>query len=167
VVVDLLASGALPERVTHNDTKINNVLIDDHTGEGICVIDLDTVMPGSLLYDFGDLVRMGAATAAEDEPDLDKVGLDLNLFEALAHGYLDAGGDFLTPLERELLAFSGRLITYEQGMRFLTDHLNGDTYYKIHHPGHNLERARTQFKLVTEMERCRGEMETILARSHT
>jgi hypothetical protein len=107
VVVDLLASGALPERVTHNDTKLNNVLIDDLTGEGICVIDLDTVMPGSLLYDFGDLVRMGAATAAEDEPDLDKVGLDLALFAALAQGYLEATGDFLTPLERELLRLGG------------------------------------------------------------
>ncbi len=162
VVVDLLERGELPERVTHNDTKLNNVLIDDRTGEGICVIDLDTMMPGSILYDFGDLVRMGAATAAEDEPDLSRVGFDLALFEALAQGYLDSAGDFLTSLEFELLTFAGRLITLEQAVRFLGDYLNGDVYYKIHHPGHNLDRARTQIKLVAEMERQQGAMETII-----
>ena len=162
VVVDLLERGELPERVTHNDTKLNNVLIDDRSGEGICVIDLDTMMPGSILYDFGDLVRMGAATAAEDEPDLDRVGFDLALFEALAQGYLDSAGEFLTSLELELLTFAGRLITLEQAVRFLGDYLNGDVYYKIHRPGHNLDRARTQIKLVAEMERQQGAMETII-----
>lgn len=161
-VVNLLAQGELPERVTHNDTKLNNVMLDDQTGEGICVIDLDTMMPGSSLYDFGDLIRMGTATAAEDEPDLDKVGVDLRLFEQLTKGYLDATRDFLTPQELGLLVFSGRLITYEQAIRFLGDYLNGDTYYKIHREGHNLDRARTQLKMLTEMERQQEAMETIV-----
>ncbi len=162
LVIDLLAQGSLPERVTHNDTKLNNVLIDDATGRGICVIDLDTVMPGSVLYDFGDLVRMGTATAAEDEPDITKVGLDLRLFGELARGYLSAARDFLTPLEWDLLVFGGKLITYEQAIRFLGDYLNGDTYYKIQYPQHNLFRARTQIKMVAEMERKKGEMEEII-----
>lgn len=164
VVVDLLAQGQLPERVTHNDTKLNNVLIDDQTGEGICVIDLDTIMPGSALYDFGDLIRMGAATAAEDEPDLSRVGVDLRLFERLARGYLESARAFLTPTEWELLVFGGRLITYEQAIRFLGDYLNGDVYYKTHREGHNLDRARTQIKLVAEMERRQEEMEAIINR---
>lgn len=161
-VIDLLAQGKLPERVTHNDTKLNNVMLDDVTGEGICVIDLDTMMPGSSLYDFGDLVRMGTATAAEDEPDLSKVGVDLRLFEPLTRGYLDATRDFLTPLEMDLLVFSGRLITYEQAMRFLGDYLNGDTYYKIHRAGQNLDRARTQLKMLVEMEHQQDAMEQII-----
>jgi Ser/Thr protein kinase RdoA (MazF antagonist) len=148
--------------VTHNDTKLNNVLIDDESGEGICVIDLDTVMPGSLLYDFGDLVRMGAATAAEDETDLDRVTLDLTRFEWLSRGYIDAVRHMLTPAELELLAFAGRLITYEQGIRFLGDYLNGDVYYKTHRPGQNLDRARVQFKLLADMERQQGEMERMI-----
>jgi aminoglycoside phosphotransferase (APT) family kinase protein len=162
VVVDLLAAGSLPLRVTHNDTKLNNVLIDDQSGEGICVIDLDTMMPGTGLYDFGDLVRMGAATAAEDEIDLERVGMDLTLFESLTLGYLDAVRHFLVPAEWELLAFSGKLITFEQGIRFLGDYLNGDTYYKTHRPGQNLDRARVQFKMLAEMERLKGEMERII-----
>ena len=162
VVVDLLAQGKIPERATHNDTKLNNVLIDDLTGEGICVIDLDTMMPGSALYDFGDLIRMGAATAAEDEPDLRKVGIDLRLFEQLARGYLSAAGSFLTATEREHLAFAGRLITYEQAIRFLGDYLNGDTYYKTHRPGHNLDRARTQIMMIAEMERQQEAMEVVI-----
>jgi Ser/Thr protein kinase RdoA (MazF antagonist) len=162
LVVDLLASGDLPSRVTHNDTKLNNVLIDDESGEGICVIDLDTVMPGSLLYDFGDLVRMGAATVAEDETDLDRVTLDLTRFEWLSRGYIDAVRHMLTPAELELLAFAGRLITYEQGIRFLGDYLNGDVYYKTHRPGQNLDRARVQFKLLADMERQQGEMERMI-----
>jgi Ser/Thr protein kinase RdoA (MazF antagonist) len=162
-VVDLLARGELPERVTHNDTKLNNVLIDDASGQGICVIDLDTVMPGTVLYDFGDLIRMGTATAAEDEPDLAKMSLDLRLFAELTRGYLSAARDFLTPLERELLVFGGRLITYEQAMRFLGDYINGDTYYKIQYPNHNLVRARTQIKMLEEMERKNKEMERILS----
>jgi Ser/Thr protein kinase RdoA (MazF antagonist) len=162
VVVDGLADGRIPERVTHNDTKLNNVMIDDRTGEGICVIDLDTVMPGSILYDFGDSVRLGAATAAEDERDLPQVGFDMRLFDRLAEGYLDAARDFLTDEEARLLAFSAKLLTLECGIRFLTDHLNGDTYFKIHREGHNLDRCRTQFKMVAEMERRMGEMEAVV-----
>jgi hypothetical protein len=162
VVVESMASGHIPERVTHNDTKLNNVMIDDRTGEGICVIDLDTVMPGSVLYDFGDSVRLGAATAAEDEPDLAKVGFDLGMFDRLAAGYLNAAEDFLVPAETELLAFSAKLLTLECGIRFLTDHLKGDVYFKIHRPGHNLDRARTQFKMVAEMERQTEAMEAIV-----
>ena len=161
-VVDGLAAGRIPERVTHNDTKLNNVMIDDLTGEGICVIDLDTVMPGSVLYDFGDSVRLGAATAAEDERDLSKVGFDLGLFDRLAQGYLDSARDFLTPAETELLAFSGLLLTLECGIRFLTDHLNGDVYFRIHRDGHNLDRARTQFKMAAEMESAADEMEAVV-----
>ncbi|HOW86407.1 MAG TPA: aminoglycoside phosphotransferase family protein [Candidatus Aminicenantes bacterium] len=164
VVVDGLAAGRIPERVTHNDTKLNNVMIDDATGEGICVIDLDTVMPGSVLYDFGDSVRLGAATAAEDERDLAKVGFDLGMFDRLAAGYLDAARDFLVPAETELLAFSAGLLTLECGIRFLTDHLQGDVYFKIHRPGHNLDRARTQFRMVAEMERRQAAMEAVVGR---
>lgn len=163
-VVDGLASGLIPERVTHNDTKLNNVMIDDRTGEGVCVIDLDTVMPGSVLYDFGDSVRLGAATAAEDERDLSKVGFDLGLFDRLAQGYLDAARDFLVPAETARLAFSARLLTLECGVRFLTDHLKGDVYFKIHRDGHNLDRARTQFKMVAEMERRANDMESVVRR---
>jgi Ser/Thr protein kinase RdoA (MazF antagonist) len=164
VVLDLLESGQIPERVTHNDTKLNNVMIDDRTGEGICVIDLDTVMPGSVLYDFGDSVRIGASTAAEDEQDLSQVGFDLSRFEWLAQGYLDAAREFLSPIEIEHLAFSARLITLEQAIRFLGDYLNGDIYYKIHYPHHNLVRARTQLKMLAEMERQEEAMYTIVNR---
>jgi hypothetical protein len=157
----LLAAG-LPERVTHNDTKLNNVMIDNRTGEGICVIDLDTVMPGSVLYDFGDSVRLGAATAAEDERDLSKVGFDIGMFDRLAAGYLDAARDFLVPAETDRLAFSAKLLTLECGIRFLTDHLKGDVYFKIHREGHNLDRARTQFKMVAEMERQMGAMDAVI-----
>jgi aminoglycoside phosphotransferase (APT) family kinase protein len=162
VVVDLLAAGSLPYRITHNDTKLNNVLIDDQTGVGICVIDLDTVMPGSILYDFGDLVRMGTATSEEDEADLEQVGLDMSRFEWLASGYLDAVRHLLVPAEWELLAFAGRLITFEQAIRFLADYLNGDVYYKTHRSGQNLDRARVQFKMLAEMERRQGEMERVI-----
>jgi hypothetical protein len=161
-VVDGLLSGRIPERVTHNDTKLNNVMIDDRTGEGITVIDLDTVMPGSILYDFGDSVRLGAATAAEDERDLTKVGFDLGLFDRLAAGYLDAARDFLIPAETELLVFSAKLLTLECGIRFLTDHLKGDVYFKIHREGHNLDRCRTQFKMVGEMERQMTAMDAVV-----
>jgi len=164
VVVNLLAQGKIPERVTHNDTKLNNVLIDDHTDEGICVIDLDTMMPGSALYDFGDLVRMGAATAVEDEPDLSRVGIGLEMFDWLARGYMDAVRGFLTPAEIDHLAFAGKLITFEQAIRFLGDYLNGDVYYKIHRPGHNLDRARTQIKMVAEMERKMDVMQAVIER---
>jgi aminoglycoside phosphotransferase (APT) family kinase protein len=148
----VLLNANLPERVTHNDTKFNNVLLDEKTGEGICVIDLDTVMPGLALYDFGDMVRSATSPATEDELDLSKVTMQFNMFEALVRGYLDAAGGFLTAAEKQLLTASGKLITFETGLRFLTDYLAGDTYFKIHHPGHNLERARTQFALVDSIE---------------
>ena len=152
VVVDALRDGTLPERVTHNDTKLNNVLLDDITQEGVCVIDLDTVMPGSVLYDFGDLVRTSTSPAAEDETDLSKVRMQFPMFEALVKGYLASAGGFLTSKEKELLPFAGKLITFEIGLRFLTDWLEGDTYFKIKRPTHNLDRARTQFKLVESIE---------------
>jgi SAM-dependent methyltransferase len=152
VLVDLLEQGKLPELVTHNDTKLNNVMIDDETGEGVCVIDLDTVMSGLSLYDFGDSVRSGANPAAEDERDLSKVCIDLEIFDRFAHGYLDAARDFLTSTEVDYLPFSAKLMTFECGMRFLTDHLNGDVYFKIHRVNHNLDRCRTQFKMVRDME---------------
>lgn len=163
IIVDLLSHGELPERVTHNDTKLNNVMIDDLTGEGICVIDLDTVMPGSALYDFGDSVRIGASTAVEDERDLSKVGVSLDMFDRLAHGYLDAVRDLLTPVEMDYLVFSAKLMTFECGMRFLTDYLSGDVYFKVHREGHNLDRCRTQFKMVAEMEEKADEMAAAIA----
>jgi Ser/Thr protein kinase RdoA (MazF antagonist) len=165
VVVDALRAGRLPERVTHNDTKLNNVLLDDVTQEGVCVIDLDTVMPGSVLYDFGDLVRTSTSPAAEDEPDLSKVRLQLPMFEALVRGYLSSARGFLTPGEKELLPFAGKLITFEIGLRFLTDWLEGDTYFKIKRPTHNLDRLRTQFKLVESIEAQLPAMQAIVDRS--
>ena len=162
VLTGLLDSGQLPLRVTHNDTKLNNVLIDNKTGEGLCVIDLDTVMPGLSLYDFGDSIRFGANTAAEDERDLSKIGLDMALFEAFAFGFLSETGDVLTALEKQYLAFSAKLMTLECGIRFLTDHLNGDVYFKIHRPGHNLDRARCQFALARDMENRMDEMTAIV-----
>jgi hypothetical protein len=143
-----LLDAKLPERVTHNDTKFNNVMLDDATGEGICVIDLDTVMPGLALYDFGDMVRTATSPAQEDERDLSKVRMQFPMFEALARGYMATAAEFLTPAEKRLLPFSGKLITLEIGIRFLTDFLAGDTYFKVHREGHNLDRCRTQFKLV-------------------
>lgn len=165
VLVDLLEGGKLPERVTHNDTKFDNVMIDGETGEGVCVIDLDTVMPGLCLYDFGDSVRYGANPAAEDERDLSKVYFDLEVFDRYAQGYLDATGDILTPTEVDYLPFSVKLITFEQGMRFLTDHLNGDVYYKIHRKDHNLDRCRTQFKMVSDIDEKFLQMVKIIERS--
>ena len=147
-----LVEAGLPERVTHNDTKINNVLLDDATGEGTCVIDLDTVMPGLAAYDFGDMVRTATSPAPEDEQNLSRVNMEFPLFEALARGYLSTAGGFLTPAEKESLAFSGKLITFEIGIRFLTDYLSGDTYFKVHRDGHNLDRCRAQFKLVQSIE---------------
>jgi hypothetical protein len=163
VLSDLQARGELPERITHNDTKISNVMIDDRTSEGVCVIDLDTVMPGLALHDFGDMIRSGANTAAEDEPDLSKVTINRNLYAALAKGYLATAGDFLTSGEKELLVFSGKLITLETGIRFLTDYLAGDVYFKVHRAGHNLERCRTQFKLVSVMEEQEAELTRMVA----
>lgn len=164
VVVDALRDGTLPERVTHNDTKLNNVLLDDITQEGVCVIDLDTVMPGSVLYDFGDLVRTSTSPAAEDETDLSKVRMQFPMFEALVKGYLASAGGFLTSKEKELLPFAGKLITFEIGLRFLTDWLEGDTYFKIKRPTHNLDRARTQFKLVESIEAQLPAMQALVPR---
>ncbi len=162
-VVNYLASGELPVRVTHNDTKLNNVMLDDVTGEGICVIDLDTTMPGSSLYDFGDMIRTSTSPAAEDEKDTSLVTMRMEYFEALAKGYCEAA-TFLTPLEKELLPFSGKLLTMECGMRFLTDYLLGDTYFKIHRPEHNLDRTRTQIALVESIENQMEAMQTVVAR---
>jgi|LSQX01.2.fsa_nt_gb hypothetical protein len=152
VIVNLLNNNQMPLRVTHNDTKFNNIMIDDITGEGICVIDLDTIMPGSSLYDFGDAIRFGTNPAAEDEKDLSKVWMDLSLFEEFTRGFMETAGGFLTSIEIEYLAFSAKLMTFECGIRFLADYLNGDVYFKVHREGHNLDRARTQFKLVADME---------------
>jgi Ser/Thr protein kinase RdoA (MazF antagonist) len=151
-ITGVLIEANLPERITHNDTKFNNVLLDDVTGEGVCVVDLDTVMPGLVLYDFGDMVRTTTSPAAEDEQDLSKVTMQFPLFEALVRGYVSAAGEFLTKAEKQFLAFSGKLITFEVGIRFLADYLNGDTYFKIDREGHNLDRCRTQFKLVESIE---------------
>ena len=153
VLVDQLAAGVLPLRVTHNDTKLNNVLIDQATGKGICVIDLDTVMPGLSAYDFGDSIRFGANDCAEDEPDQSKVHFSLHLYEVFARGYLAAAGSAMTEAERRSLPWGARLMTLECGIRFLTDYLEGDHYFKISRPAQNLDRARTQFTLVEGMER--------------
>lgn len=161
-ILEGMAAGRIPERVTHNDTKLNNVMFDLRTGEGVCVIDLDTIMPGSALYDFGESVRIGTSLAAEDERDLSRVGFSLPLFEGVAAGYLEAASDFLTEAEVELLPFSARLMAYENGIRFLTDHLNGDVYFRIHRPGQNLDRCRTQFKMALEMERSLPLMEAVV-----
>jgi len=158
----ILVAAGLPERVTHNDTKINNVLLDDVTGEGTCVIDLDTVMPGLAAYDFGDMVRTATCPAPEDEQDLSRVRMEFPLFEAIARGYMSTAGKFLTPAEKESLAVAGKLITFEIGIRFLTDYLSGDTYFKTHRQGHNLERARAQFKLLESIEQQETQIRTLL-----
>jgi len=163
-LVEELKAGNLPLRVTHNDTKLNNVLFDADSGKAVCVIDLDTVMPGLVHYDFGDSIRFGASTAAEDEKDLSKVSMDLALFEAYTRGFLASCGKALTVKEIAYLPFSAKLLTYECGIRFLTDYLNGDTYFKIHYPEQNLDRCRTQFKLVADMEKKMAEMDRIVKR---
>lgn len=151
-LLDLQASGEIPERTTHNDTKLNNVLIDDLTGSGCCVIDLDTVMPGLAHYDFGDMVRTGTSPAAEDERDLSKVTMRFGMFEALLRGYLAGAGSSLSPLETSLLPFAAQLITLETAIRFLTDYLDGDLYFRISRMEQNLDRCRTQIALVRSME---------------
>jgi Ser/Thr protein kinase RdoA (MazF antagonist) len=161
-IASVLLDANLPERVTHNDTKFNNVMLDDTTGEAICVIDLDTVMPGLAPYDFGDMVRTTTSPAMEDERDLSKVTMLFPMFEALVRGYLSTAGGFLTKREKELLAFSGKLITFEIGTRFLTDYLAGDTYFKVHREGHNLDRCRTQFKLVESIEQQEESMNRLV-----
>ncbi len=161
-VVNGIESGEILLRVTHNDTKINNILFDEVTGEAVAVIDLDTVMPGSMLYDFGDALRMGGSTAAEDETNLDVVHFDKACFESFAKGYLSETKEVLTEKEVELLPFSVKLMTYECGIRFLTDYLNGDTYFKIHREQHNLDRARNQFKLVAELNELENELKALV-----
>jgi len=152
VILDATARKKIPERITHNDTKFNNVMLDTLTGEARCIVDLDTVMPGCALYDFGDMVRTTTSPTLEDERDLTKVKMHMPIFKKLAAGYLSTAGSFLTKAEKSLMAFSGKLITFEIGIRFLTDFLSGDTYFRIHRPDHNLDRCRTQFKLVESIE---------------
>jgi len=163
-IVDMIGAGELPLRVTHNDTKINNVMLNVDTGKAQCVIDLDTVMAGSSLYDFGDAIRFGASTALEDERDLSKVGLDLELFSSFAEGYISRTASGLTDRELENLSLGALVMTFEVGLRFLTDYLDGDVYFNIDYPDHNLIRARCQFKLLTDMEAKRGEMDAIVRR---
>ena len=160
-VLKLMDEGAIPVRITHNDTKINNVMLDDKTGEAIAVVDLDTVMPGCALYDFGDMVRTATASAAEDEKDLSKVYSKIEYFEALVKGYLSQA-KFLNEAEVENLVFSGILITFTIGIRFLADYLAGDVYFKTDYDDHNLVRARTQFKMIESIEDQRSEFEKIV-----
>jgi len=148
VLLNHAGKGEIPVRITHNDTKINNVLLDEKTHKGVCVIDLDTVMPGLSLYDFGDMVRTATNPAEEDQRDLSKVTMRMPIFEMLVKGFAEETHTFLTPTEKKNLAFAGKLITFEQMIRFLADHLAGDIYYKIHRDGHNLDRCRTQMKMV-------------------
>gem|GEM_PF-173219 len=162
IICDALANGEIPLRVTHNDTKLNNVMIDNKTGKGLCVIDLDTVMPGSALYDYGDSIRFGASTAAEDEQNLDLVSCDMNLFEIYTKGYTEGCAGSLTEKEIRLMPMGAKLMTLECGMRFLADHLQNDIYFKIHRENHNLDRARTQFKLVADMEAKWDQMNAIV-----
>ena len=161
-VVNGLRDKSIPLRVAHNDTKLNNILFDKNTLEAVCVIDLDTVMPGSALYDFGDALRMGASTAAEDETDLDKVWFDEEAFRCFARGYCMEFGDKLTESEKNLLSFAPKLMTYECGIRFLTDYLDGDTYFKIHRENQNLDRARNHFKLVADIESKEEKLKSII-----
>ena len=162
-VMDLQRAGKMPYRVTHNDTKLNNIMIDDNTGEAVCVIDLDTIMPGASVFDYGDSIRFGANTAAEDETDLSKVTISLELFEAYTKGFLEGCAGKLTDVEVKMLPMGAKLMTFECGMRFLTDYLQGDTYFKIHREGHNLDRCRCQFALVKDMEAKWDEMAKIVS----
>ncbi len=162
VVTDALDKGIIPLRIAHNDTKINNILFDNRTEKAVCVIDLDTTMPGSALYDFGDMVRTATSLTAEDEEDVSRVELEMDMFRALAEGYLEETRDFLTDREADLLVFSGRLLTYTIGLRFLTDYLEGDVYFRTNRQGQNLDRARTQFALIKSMEEKEKEMEACI-----
>jgi len=161
IILKLGKEGLIPLRITHNDTKFNNILLDDKD-KALCIIDLDTVMPGYVHYDFGDAIRTAANTAAEDEKELSKVSMDISLFKAYADGYLSETKDTLNDVEKEYLAFGPRLITYTMAVRFLTDYLDGDNYYKIHHEHHNLERTKAQLKLVRSMEEQYTEMQEII-----
>lgn len=161
-IVSLLEQKAVPLRIVHNDTKISNVLMNATTGKGVCAIDLDTVMPGTLLYDFGDMMRTFLSPAAEDETDLSKVEVRMDIFEALTKGYWKEVGDWITPDERDNLIFGGHLMTYIMGIRFLTDFLQGDVYYKIHRPEHNLDRCRTQMRLLQQMQLHQDAMQKMI-----
>ncbi len=167
IISDALESNKIPTRICHNDCNLNNILFDNETHLPVAIIDLDTVMPSSPLYDFGDSMRIGTNTAKDDEKDLTKVSCDLNLYEHYARGYLEACGDILTKEELELLPFAALIITSEDGIRFLMDHINGDTYYNIDYPGQNLDRARTQLKLVEDMEKKLPEIRQILRKIYT
>ena len=164
VALQALRDGILPIRVTHNDTKLNNVLIDRATGEGMCIVDLDTTMPGLAINDFGDSIRFGANHCAEDEKDLSKVNFDIALFEAYTRGFLDGAAGSLTQAELDYLPWGSKLMTLECGIRFLTDYLVGDEYFHISRPEHNLDRCRTQFKLVRDMEEQFRDMQQIVAK---
>jgi Ser/Thr protein kinase RdoA (MazF antagonist) len=164
VLPPLLAAGAVPRRLVHNDAKISNVLCDARSGAWLCVVDLDTVMPGTALYDFGDLVRSTVSPADEDEADVSRIDVRLDLFEALTQGYLETAGTILSAQERDLLVFAGELITFEQAIRFLTDHLEGDRYYRVARPGHNLTRARAQLALLAALRRRQAALTEILTR---
>lgn len=160
-ILRLGEAGKIPQRITHNDTKFNNVLLDEND-KRLCVIDLDTVMPGYVHYDFGDSIRTTTNTANEDEKDLSKVEMDIHLFEAYSKGFLEETKSFLTPMEIDNLAFSGKMMTFIIGLRFITDYIDGDNYFKIHHEHHNLQRAKAQFKLISSMERQFSQMEDII-----
>ncbi len=162
IVTKGIENGDIPLRVTHNDTKLNNILFDTKTKKAICVIDLDTVMPGSMLYDFGDAIRYGASTAAEDEVDLEKVSIDLQLFESFARGFISQLKDSITPAEAKLMAFSAKLMTYELVVRFLDDYLSGDCYFKTNYPGHNMIRARNQMKICQDIDLKLDKMNNII-----
>jgi Ser/Thr protein kinase RdoA (MazF antagonist) len=164
VLLNLAGEGKIPVRITHNDTKVNNVMLDKNTNKGICVIDLDTVMPGLSIYDFGDMIRTGATFADEDERDLSKVALDLPMFEMFVRGFAEQSSQFLNSTEKEHLVFAAKLITFEQLIRFLTDYLAGDIYYKVHREDHNLDRTRTQMKLVQSIIQQEGDMNKIVER---
>lgn len=163
-ILDRIKTGEIRLCVTHNDTKLNNVLLDEKTGDGVCVIDLDTVMPGSILYDFGDAIRFGASSAKEDETDLSKVYMDLDMFETFVKGFLVELKDTMTEAEILGLPMGAYLMTFETGVRFLGDYLNGDTYFKIHYPTHNLDRARNQLKLIADMDEKLPKMQEIVKR---
>jgi Ser/Thr protein kinase RdoA (MazF antagonist) len=164
LITSKLESGELPLRVTHNDTKLNNILLDEQDHRAVCVLDLDTVMPGSALYDYGDAIRSGASTAAEDETDLSKVHLDPVLFESFTRGFLEGTAGSLTQTELDLLPMGAKLMTLECGIRFLTDYLQNDVYFKTDHPTHNLERCHTQFTLVAEMEQNWEQLQAVVSR---
>jgi thiamine kinase-like enzyme len=163
IILNLGKEGKIPVRITHNDTKFNNILLDEND-RALCIIDLDTVMPGYIHYDFGDAIRTAANIAAEDEKELSKISMDISLFEAYTCGYLSETRDMLNNVEKEYLAFAPRLITFTIAVRFLTDYLDGDNYFKVYHEHHNLQRAKAQMKLMESMEEQYDKMQRIIGR---